>query len=261
MPQRWRMGAIAFALLGGPIACGVPRTPPVAPAVPALRVGVSPDAPPIAFRQAGRLAGMEIDLATELAPALGRPLRFVELDWGALIPALLDGRIDVIMSGMTVTEPRQFRIAFGDPYLQSGLAALMRRRDAGRYDSPAKVLDMSARVGVVEGTTGEKFVRAHIPGASISLFGTSQDAVTELRQRRIDLFINDMPLIGWFVSENEAELAALRTPLTHDALAWGFRPDDDAFRAAANGILGRWKEDGTLSRILRRWLRLWPEPL
>jgi ABC-type amino acid transport substrate-binding protein len=85
--------------------------------------------------------------------------------------------------------------------------------------------------------------------------------VTELGQNRIDLFVNDLPVVGWFVSENEAELAMLRTPLTEDALAWGFRPDDDALRGAVNAVLTRWKADGTLRQLLQRWLRIWPNPL
>jgi ABC-type amino acid transport substrate-binding protein len=137
----------------------------------------------------------------------------------------------------------------------------MRRSEASRYDTPQKALGTAARVGAVEGTTGERFARERIADATVSLYRNSYDAVEELKQHRIDLFINDLPVVGWFVSENESELALLRTPLTDDKLAWGFRPGDDALLAAANASLARWKTDGTLSRILRRWLRVWPRPL
>lgn len=265
MTKCWTTGAIVLALMAGPLACGTPAPapvrPPVPPAPPALRVGVSPAAPPLAFKQGGHLTGVEVDLATQLAAGLGRTPRFVELPWDDLIPALLNDRIDIIMSGMTVTPLRGFRIAFSEPYLKSGLMAMMRRSDTARYDSVAKVLDTSATVGVTGGTTSEKFVRGKIPGAVVSVYPTAADAVGELRQNRIDLLVSGMPIVGWFVSENEAELAALRTPLADESLAWGFRPTDDALLAAANGQLAHWKEDGTLSRILRRWLRLWPGPL
>src|SRR4029453_19116847 len=83
-----------------------------------LRVGVSPDAPPIAFMRGGPIAGVEPDLAQALAYQSRRPLALIPMEFDSLIPALLDGRIDAIMSGMTVTPARQGRVAFADPYMQ-----------------------------------------------------------------------------------------------------------------------------------------------
>src|SRR5262245_15025232 len=80
---------------------------PDRPTNPSLRVGLAPDSPPVVFRQGPQIVGLEPDMARALAEALGRPLEFVPYEWDNLIPALLAGRIDVIMSGMTVTPARQ----------------------------------------------------------------------------------------------------------------------------------------------------------
>src|SRR5205823_6813232 len=82
-----------------------------------LRVGVTPNSPPFVSRQGGGLAGLEVDFARELTGALGRSLELRELEWNELIPALEAGRIDLIMSGMTITRARQVRIAFTATYL------------------------------------------------------------------------------------------------------------------------------------------------
>src|SRR5215510_8789876 len=108
---RW---GVLLSLLACVLACAR-RSPP--PPGPPLRVGVFTDNPPIAFQQDGRLAGIEIDFANQLAPALNRELTLVPLGRDDLIPALLDGRIDVIMSGMVIPSTPRYRIAFGDPYL------------------------------------------------------------------------------------------------------------------------------------------------
>lgn len=260
MTNRWMTAAILVALLAGAAACApsTRRSGPEPVAIPPLRVGLAPDSPPIAFKQGGQLAGIEVDLAVQLASDLRRPLRIAELRWDDLIPALLGGQIDVIMSGMTTTRAREFRVAFAEPYLKTGITALMRLYEAPSYDTPAKIMGSTARIGVVKGTTAEKFVRERCPGASRLPYPSPQDAVTELRNRRIDLFVGDAQLVAWFLSANESELAGMFTPMTDDALAWGFRPGDDGLRTAANAALARWKEDGTLKQILRRWLRLWP---
>jgi polar amino acid transport system substrate-binding protein len=245
--------AVAVAAL---VACGPSAPRPKKPGI--LLVGLSPDTPPIAFRTGDQLTGLEVDFARRLAADLGREVRFVEMHFEDLIPALLDRRIDVIMSGMTITNARKFRLAFADPYLKSGLVGLVRREDFKRYDDVDRILGASGPVGVRRGTTGEKFVAERMPNARLVVYPTSADAALELRQNRIDLFINDAPVVAWLVSAHEADLAGVWKPLTHDELAWAFRPDDERLRTAANEILARWKADGTSKAILGRWLHGWP---
>jgi len=58
----------------------------------------------------------------------------------------------------------------------------------------------------------------------------------------------------WLVSENEAALVGFSAPLEEQLLGWGIRRDDQGFLAAVNGVLGRWKRDGTVDAIVTRWL-------
>jgi polar amino acid transport system substrate-binding protein len=248
-----RLVLVLALLVAGGMACGrvsktLQRTP-----LP-LRVGMSPENPPLAFRRAEQVVGIEVDLAARLASDLGAALDLVELPANDLIAALERGQIDVVMSGLTVTPTDQRRVAFGAPYLRTGLVAMMRRRDAARFDTRAKILGTAARVGVIEGTIADRFARAHLAQATIALYARPQDAVWELRHRYIDLVVNDLPQAAWIVAQHESELAATWTPLTDDALAWAFRPSDEALRASADHALARWKADGTLNRTLRRWL-------
>ncbi len=68
-----------------------------------LRVGVSPDAPPLIFKQNDKISGLEAEMAMALADYLEKTAVFVEVPWEDQIPALLDNRTDIIMSGMSVT--------------------------------------------------------------------------------------------------------------------------------------------------------------
>jgi polar amino acid transport system substrate-binding protein len=246
-------------VLAATIGACAPRRPaePTRRAVTALRVAVPPDAPPYAYRQREGLAGLEVDFAGELAAALGRPLVLVPIAFDELISALLAGRADIAMAGMTITPAREVRIAFSDPYLRSGLLAVMRREDASRYPRPQSVLDATGTIGVVTGTTGERFVRERTRLASVSVYPTAQAAVTELGQRRVDLVVHDAPVGIWFVSGDEAHLAALLSLLDEEQLGWGMRRDDEALRAEVNRVLARWRTDGTRDRVLARWLPYW----
>ncbi|MGI9568942.1 MAG: transporter substrate-binding domain-containing protein, partial [Desulfobulbia bacterium] len=81
-----------------------------------LRVGVSTNSPPFVFKQSGEIVGLDAELAKEFSQFIGRKHRFVELKWKDQIPALLEKRTDIIMSGMTITKMREMRIAFSSPY-------------------------------------------------------------------------------------------------------------------------------------------------
>jgi len=219
-----------------------------------LRVGVAPDYPPIIFKLNGQLTGVEAELARMLAKEINKSVQFVELGWDELIPALMEGKIDVIMSGMTITEARKVRIDFTDHYLRSGLLTLIRTEDAQKYNSVKSIKESYATIGVVASTTGEAFVRKNCPLARVVTFAKASNAPSELKNRRIDMLINDAPSIIWLASENEADLTGVWKLLNTEYLGWGVRRDEQPFLTQVNSILSTWRKNGTLKQVLVKWM-------
>lgn len=220
----------------------------------ALRVGVTPTYPPIVFTQGGQIAGLEADLARLLGARLGRPVHFIDIPWDQQVDALLAGRTDIIMSGMSVTEARALRVVFAEPYLEAGLVAAVRTEDARRYGSPDAVLRTTATVGVIERTTGDVFVQRSFPNARRVPLTRASDGALALRNRTIDVFVHDGPAIAWLVSANEADIAGIWQPLTKEHLAWAVRRDDPQLLGQVNESLAAWRRDGTLAGAIARWL-------
>ena len=248
-------GLLALAVML--VAACEPASPPARPAPGTsamIRVGTSPDAPPVSFVQNGKLTGIEPDFAQALADQLRRPVQLVPMRWNDLVPSLLRGNIDIIMSGMTVTRARQVRVAFSDPYLQSGLVAVVRRDTASRYSTLDAIREASANVGIRANSTAAQWVRDNMRYATSVPYPNLEDAARELSQGRLDMFVTDIPIAAWMVSQHEGDLQLVRIRLTHEDIAWAFRPNDTQLLAAANGALARWRQDGTLRAILRRWL-------
>lgn len=248
------IGAVLFsAMLGSLFGCGtIEKNKPEGENT--LRVGITAQYPPLIFRQDKQVTGAEADLARELAKALGEQLIWVDLKWDQLIPALLDGKIDIIMSGMSITDARMMRIAFSDPYLETGQMALMRHASAKRYDSPKSIKESDARIGVQDGTTGDAFVQESCPGASKISIGKPDDAMFYFEGNRIDLLIYDAPTIMWLASQHEADVVPLWYLLTKEQLAWGLRRQDKDLLTSVNRLLAEWRQNGNLSGILDRWI-------
>ena len=240
--------------------CGCAATKPKEPAPIPLRVGVFPHYPPMIFKQGDNIKGAEADLALLMAKTLGRQAEFIELSWNRLIPALMEGKIDIIMSGMTVTESRKARVNFTVPYLKIGLVVLMRAEDVSQFNSLTSIRESFSTIGVVQGTTGEVFVRNNFPkAANIISFERAEEAPYLLINRRIDLFVHDGPSVVWLVSKNEGNLEGFWEPLNEEYLGWAVKREDQDFVMKVNSILGNWKRDGTLKEVLTRWLPHWKD--
>lgn len=228
-----------------------------------LRVGVSTNSPPFVFKQSGKIVGLDAELAHEFSRFIDRKLKFVELKWKDQIPALLENRTDVIMSGMTITKMREMRIAFSSPYYRTGQMAMVREENKNRF--PAGYFGIlgqspSMHFGVVKGTTGEMFVRKYFASARrITAYQTGAEAMrallTPFLVNRIDAFVHDGPILLMLLAkEQSAELAIVPSLLTEEDLAWGIRKSDPELLESANRFIKSLRASGKLDEMTRRWI-------
>jgi len=109
---------------------GTPGSMPHLPAngaVGVLRLGTAAIAEPFSFMDGSQnIVGFDIELARHVAQKLGRQLKIVNMEFGALIPALISGKVDMIADCITVTEERAQKVLFSEPYYTGGIAALVR---------------------------------------------------------------------------------------------------------------------------------------
>lgn len=257
----WRSLLMMLALAALPVVvAGCHHAPPRTSHDPSiLRVGIATVYPPLAFKENGEIKGVEVDFAHQLAKDLGLELTFVELPWTGLIPALTEGRVDVIMSGMSITEERSKLVDFTQPYLRVGQMALIRKADYQRLRGSAAMNQPTSRVGFQTGTTGEAFVRRKLTRAQLKGFATPEEGIAALRAGEIDFFVHDAPTIwretGGF-DKKAPDLIGRYTPLTEEYLAWAVRKDDGPLRDRLNAELLHWRENGQLDAILDHWIRV-----
>ena len=90
----------------------------------AIKIGLSVFKPWSMRDKNGELIGFELDVGEKLAEDMGVEAEFIPTAWDGIIPALVAGKFDVIISGMTTTPQRNLTINFTDPYAYSGLTIL-----------------------------------------------------------------------------------------------------------------------------------------
>jgi ABC-type amino acid transport substrate-binding protein len=268
----FRYGVLAI-FLSACIACEISKMYPSAPPPPEppppsgtmlksqFRIGISPDYMPLAYKDPTiGFVGVEVDFANQLGQSLGKTIVFVETPFPELIPSLLEERIDIIMSGMSITREREKLVSFTDSYATIGQMVLVRAKDRSAFPNVQSFSQLTSKIGFVQATTGEMAAKAFFPRATLAPQSTIDDGITALRKGEIEVFIHDAPTV-WRIAgnPNEKELTGLYWPLTKEPLAWAVRKDDEPLRFALNRELEQWKLSGRLKQTLSRWvtLRIW----
>ncbi|BHH84191.1 transporter substrate-binding domain-containing protein [Desulforhopalus sp. 52FAK] len=225
---------------------------------PALRVGISTNMPPHVYKTSGRLQGLEVDLAQQLGQYLQRDVKFVELSWDKQIPSLEAGKIDIIMSGMSITPKRSYRVSFTQPYMRSGQMLLVPSNKAGLYSSGIfSLMGNKPVIGTIKNTTGDFFITKTINRANITRYSKSTQAVTALAQGEIDVFVHDAPVICYFAAQNEEQhLTPIMQISNEEQLAWAVNKMDQKLLEEVNSFITTAKSNGNLDNSVKRWIPL-----
>jgi polar amino acid transport system substrate-binding protein len=219
-----------------------------------LKVGMELAYPPFETKDdAGNPAGVSVDLAKAFAESMGMEAEIENIAWDGLIPSLQTGKVDVVISSMTITEKRAEQVSFSDPYAKAYLALLVNR------DSPvtaAEDLNDSARViAVKSGSTGDTYARAHFPNATINAFDSENACVTEVSQGKADAFIYDQLTIYRNSQQFADTTRALFIP-GQDAESWGMAfKKDSPLVSKANAFLKTFIADGGFETLTEKHLK------
>ncbi len=258
-------------------------------------LGVSvADLPYVAFKD-GRYVGFDLEILQRFAAEEGIAFQIQSLDFGALIPALAAGKVDLITDGLAITPERAKAVDFSAPYGEGQAAAVILKSrlasptasqsaapppargvavgqpEAGGTSAqdgknpPAmagsRSLDKLARgrIGVFNGTAQDLFVTKAFPEAEILRFNSQADFVLAVKTGKVDAAITEAVSIRDIARLNP-DLAILADDFYDTAIGAAFRKGDESgLRQRFDRSVAAAREDGTLEDIQRRWLTDQPE--
>ena len=224
-----------------------------------LKIGVSAEPyPPFTYKSSsGDWTGFEVELAEEICAQLeDRQCQITPTAWSGIIPALKSGKIDLIMTSMSITEKRDKVIDFTDPYYYT----------AGAYVAPK---DMKVEIpegldgkilGVQAATTHANFAREALAdtGVEIKTYEEQEQANRDLLAGRVDLILADQIAMGEFVERDSAQgleikATAPRHPAFGEGIGIGVREDDDELRRKLNEAIATVLENGSCTELSQKY--------
>jgi polar amino acid transport system substrate-binding protein len=159
-----------------------------------LRVGVALMIPWAMHDKDGNLIGFEIDVAKKLARDLGVRVDFHPTPFPELIPDLLDGQYDIIISGLSISAERALKVDFSDPYNQTDVKLIASTKSPAAAVGTLEAFDKdSVTVGVLEASTAEDMAGVILPNAQIRDYSEASAAINDLLDGKIDAAVADSP--------------------------------------------------------------------
>jgi polar amino acid transport system substrate-binding protein len=206
------------------------------------------DNPPFAaVDERGRPVGRDVEMMAEIAERLGRRIRWRRMPFEELLPAVESGQVDLVCATIGVTPERGKRVAFTRPYYRTVIAVVVRSVDG---ESTLGQLT-GRRVAADAGTTSERAVRRHLPGA-VWVFENPSGAPTAERLLRgeIDAAVMDGPAAD--VLAQEDGLTRLVERLDFESYALVLPKGRDVLQAELDVILERMERTGRLRAMNAR---------
>lgn len=221
-----------------------------------LVLGTDPQFAPFEFKGAdGQIQGFDIDIAREVARDLGVKLQIQSVGFGALMPgAVTSRRVDMAMSGITITADRAKIVSFSNPYFRSAQVFITRAGNPKKVAWPATTMK-GRTVGVQANTTGQYVADDTLKkiGATIRVYDDFASGLADVRAGRIDALVGDAPTVDDLNRRLPGQFAQAGKPLAEEDYGMAFFRGSDLV-AAANRTLARLRSSGEYQKLLNKWI-------
>ena len=219
-----------------------------------LNIGMELAYPPFETKDTGgNPTGVSVDFIKDFGAAYGYDVVIQNTAWDGLIPSLQTGKVDAVISSMTITAERAKQVSFSDPYAMSQLALLVNK------NSGIKVADdlnqAGKSVAVKTGSTGDVWATKNLPNAEVHRLADESACVTEVVQGKSDAFIYDQLTIYRNQQKNPDTTDAVFIPF-QDPEHWGIavKLGNTALLDELNAFIAKSKTDGEFDRLTDKYL-------
>ncbi|MGL4561224.1 MAG: transporter substrate-binding domain-containing protein [Brevinema sp.] len=221
-----------------------------------LVVGMELAYPPFETKDAlGNPTGVSVEIAKELGKFLDREIIIENIAWNGLIPSLQTGKVDFIISSMTITEERKKQVSFSDPYAQVLLSILANTNaNITSYD---QLNDPTKTIAVKQGTTAFFFAKQYFPTAKINSFTSESTAITEVAQGKADAFIYGELTVYKAYLQNPSHTTIITIPAELQDSSWGIAVNKENTKLLAdiNRFLASFLKSETKDNLIQTYLQ------
>lgn len=219
-----------------------------------IKVGMELAYPPFETKNdAGEPTGISVEIAKAFGTYLGRPVEIQNIAWDGLIPALETGKVDMIISSMTITEKRRETVDFSDPYAWAYLALLVNTNSG--IEKAADFNKAGMVLAAKKGTSAVDFTQKNYPLVEIRQLSDVVACVTEVSQDKADAFMYDQLSIYQNYLQFPKNTKVIYIP-GQQAEAWGaaFKKGNSDLVSKMNLFIEKYRSEGGFDKLGDKYL-------
>lgn len=195
--------------------------------------------------------GYDADTARAIGEKLGVEVQIVEAPWESLFAGLDDGRYDIVINGVEVTDERSEKYDFSEPYAYIHTALVVRKDNEG-----IKSFDDLKGKKTVNSIGSTYMELAESYGASAAGVSTLNDTIQNVIDGRADATLNaDVSIYDYLNQQPDANIKIVATTEDASHVAIPIRKGDEtaSFEKAVNAAIEELKADGTLAELSEKY--------
>ena len=222
-----------------------------------IKVGTAGDYQPMSYLdpETNTYVGFDAALAEDLAASLGVEIEYVATSWPTLMEDTLNGKFDLAICGITVTDARKEQALMSNGYLENGKTVLCRAEDADKYTSLEAINRPEVRVMENPGGLNEKFARENLPDATLIIHDVNQEIPGLVAAGEADVMITEVMEAGYYVGQ-DSRLAAplIHEPFTHGQLGALMPKGSEDLLDYVNDFLKAEKVSGRIDELAKAYI-------
>ncbi len=219
-----------------------------------LQIGITIYAP-MNYYESGKLVGFDTEFAELACVELGYKPKFIVIDWDNKINELKTNKIDLIWNGMTISDELKESIAISDPYMENKQVIVAKKEDLAKFSDIAS-LSAAASIAAENGSAGQTVAEENGYESKLQTLSAQSDCLLEVKTGRSEIAILDLTMAKSMTGEGTdyAELGYLDVGFAGEEYGIGMRKEDTELLASLNGLIAKYKTDGTFDTLIAKYM-------
>ena len=222
---------------------------------PKIVIAIDATFVPMSFlNEQGELDGFEVDLIKAVVKNAEFDYELVNVEWGGLFGGLITKKFDLVISSITILEERKNRMAFSIPYLQSGVAVLV-RKGIEKVDNLEQLAEIKATVGAQINTTSYYLLQKY-DGIKIKTYEKFGHAAIDMANKGNDGVVGDSVQVNYYFNKNKELIQNARylgSRMTSELYGIVLNKEDIELKQKIDASLKELLQNGMVQKLHKKW--------
>lgn len=217
-----------------------------------IRIGIKFDQPGLGLKKGNDYTGMDVDVATYVAKALGHSedsITWVQAPSAQRETLISTGQVDLVVATYSITDARKEKVSFAGPYFIAGQDLLVRADDSSITGKDAL---NGKKLCSVTGSTSAQKVQKDVPGVNLQEFGTYSECVAALVSGTIDAVTTDDTILAGYAAQEQykGKLKVVGAPFSEERYGIGLKKGDTQLCQQVTDAIKKMTTDGAWQKAV-----------